>query len=77
MAKFNEGDRIRIPKDTQGANVEWFGREGTIVKLAGQESSGSVPIVQPPMQWEPMYQIEWDDIQEPALIKESWLEFVD
>lgn len=75
MPKFKGGGRVRISTEKREAPPELRGAVGTVLYWIGEKSKESRPITVelPPVEWEPAYIVQFDDLGAPRVVSESWL----
>ena len=67
MARFQDGDRVQVPDEVKEVNVELIGAMGTITAQRAEARERLGP-------WEPLYEVQFDDIDGMELVEESRLE---
>ena len=81
MARFQEEDRIRIAENARGPASDHIGTEGHIGSIEGRETSATsassrIEPMPPVSEWEQLYLVKLDGVDDTILIQESWLEAV-
>ena len=70
MPKFTVDDRIRVRTDALKERNQ--GKEGTVMAQSDRTRAGSSVLLAPE---DPVYEVQFDEVDEPeSLIEESWLE---
>ena len=73
MPEFNVGDRVQVPGEMHGAELEWLGKQG-VVKAISASASGPVSRdMRRAMNFQPCYEVLFDAEEKVVLIDENIL----
>ena len=73
--KFKVGDKVQVPGDMHGAQLEWLGAKGKVTALRGSESGGRQVLGQAPRHepWVPLYEVLFEGRKSGELVPETML----
>ena len=77
VAKFTNGDRVKVPSGTRKVPLYLLGASGTIVRQYGYASTGKrLDDSEPLGSIEPQYEVQFDGREGIDWVDESWVEHV-
>ena len=76
--KFKVGDKVRVRDDVSGVPTEWVGVEAKIIQasaeVSGAHSQPIHPSTELKYEWEPLYGLDMEGVEQWVAVRESWLE---